>query len=118
MNASFKNVSATKLTATFCIPQRIWYHNALNLAKISKTAGFLRHMLTSREVELSLPNSQEFVWILLVMFEPERLTLIFLTIDAKQGLIGALCVKVSFSDGDFSIIMLRRFYERNQNVRN
>ena len=27
----------------------------------------------------------------------------FLTIDAKQGLIGALYVKVSFSVGDFSI---------------
>lgn len=65
----------------------------------------LRH----ENVELSLPHSREVTWILLVnkpecvMFEPERPTLIFLTIDPKQDLTGALYVKVSFSVGDFSI---------------
>lgn len=67
-----------------CIPQRIWYQNVLNLAKISKTAGFLHHILTSREAELSLSHSQEFVWILLLMFEPKRPTLIFFTIFTKM----------------------------------
>ena len=68
----------------------------------------MRYILTSREVELSLPHSQEVAWILLVnkpecvMFEPEKPTH-FLTIDPKQDLTGALYVQVFFSVGVFSI---------------
>ena len=84
MNANFMNFPATRPISNFCIPQGIWYQNAPNWAKISKTVGIFAlrpHVSGSRR--LSLPHSQEFAWILLVnkpecvMFELESSTLIF-----------------------------------------